>query len=114
MPGRPTLLLPRWPSYIRRRMPSTMGVELFVPEMLRHYCGKARTLDVPGPTVRAVLARIERDYPALYVNVCDETGAVRRHINIFVNDDHVRDLDGLDSALAPGDAVTILPAVSVG
>jgi sulfur-carrier protein len=95
-------------------MPTTTGVELFVPEMLRQYCGKARTLDVSAPTVRAALAEIERDYPALYVNVCDETGAVRRHINLFVNDDHVRDLDGLDSALAPGDVVTILPAVSGG
>lgn len=95
-------------------MPTTLGVELFVPEMLRHHCGKARTLEVSGPTVRAVLAELERDYPALYVNVCDETGAVRRHINLFVNDDHMRDLDGLDSALAPGDALTILPAVSGG
>jgi molybdopterin synthase sulfur carrier subunit len=95
-------------------MPSTLGVELFVPEMLRQYCGKARTLDVAGPTVRAVLGEIERDYPALYVNVCDETGAVRRHINLFVNDDHVRDLAGLDSPLTAGDVVTILPAVSGG
>lgn len=50
----------------------------------------------------------------LYVNVCDETGAVRRHINIFVNELHMRDLDGLDSALAAGDVVIILPAVSGG
>jgi len=95
-------------------MPSTTGVAVFVPEMLRQYCGKARTLDIAAPTVRAALAELERDYPALYVNVCDETGAIRRHINVFVNDDHIRDLDDLDSALAPGDAVTILPAVSGG
>ena len=82
--------------------------------MLRQYCGKARTLDVSGGTVRGVLTELERDYPALYVNVCDETGAVRRHINIFVNDDHMRDLDGLYSPVAAGDAVTILPAVSGG
>jgi molybdopterin converting factor small subunit len=95
-------------------MPSTLAVEVFVPEMLRQYCGKARTLEVAAPNVRAALTEIERDYPALYVNVCDETGAVRKHINIFVNDGHMRDLNGLDSALAPGDAVTILPAVSGG
>ena len=95
-------------------MPSTTAVELFVPEMLRQYCGKARTLDVPGATVRAVLDEVARSYPALYVNVCDETGAVRRHINIFVNDDHMRDIAGLESPLDPGDVVTILPAVSGG
>jgi molybdopterin converting factor small subunit len=95
-------------------MPSTLAVELFVPEMLRQYCGKARTLEMTGPTVRAVLAEIERDYPALYVNVCDETGAVRRHINIFVNDEHMRDIAGLESPLGAGDTMTILPAVSGG
>lgn len=95
-------------------MPPTTAIELFVPEMLRQYCGKARTLDVSGQTVQAVLDEIERDYPALYVNICDETGAVRRHINIFVNDDHMRDLHGLNTAVAAGDAVTILPAVSGG
>ena len=89
-------------------------MEVFVPEMLRQYCGKARTLGVSGGTVQAVLDEIERDYPALYVNVCDETGAVRRHINIFVNDDHMRDLAGLESPLGAGDVVTILPAASGG
>ena len=52
--------------------------------------------------------------PPLYRNVCDETGTVRRHVNVFVNSDNVRDRDGLDTALAPGDVVTILPAVSGG
>jgi molybdopterin synthase sulfur carrier subunit len=95
-------------------MPPTTAAELFVPEMLRQYCGKARTLDVSGATVRAVLDEVARDYPALYVNICDETGAVRRHINIFVNDDHMRDLGGLSSPVGAGDVVTILPAVSGG
>lgn len=95
-------------------MPSSTAVEVFVPEMLRQYCGKARTLGVAGPTVRAALTEIERDYPALYVNICDETGAVRRHINIFVNDEHMRDVAGLESPLGAGDTMTILPAVSGG
>lgn len=95
-------------------MPATIGVEVFVPEMLRTYCGNARTLEVSGETVRAVLGEIAREYPLLYVNVCDETSAVRRHINIFVNESHMRDLDGLDTALAAGDVVIILPAVSGG
>ncbi|HEX8726952.1 MAG TPA: MoaD/ThiS family protein [Gemmatimonadaceae bacterium] len=95
-------------------MPATIGIEVFVPEMLRPYCGNARTLDVAAGTVRAVLTEIARDYPSLYVNICDETGAVRRHINIFVYESLFRELDGLVSALAGGDVVTILPAVSGG
>jgi sulfur-carrier protein len=50
----------------------------------------------------------------LYRNVCDETGAVRRHLNVFVNADNVRDLNGMDTKLTPGDVLTILPAVSGG
>ena len=65
-------------------------------------------------SVRAALEELQRTQPALYRNVCDETGAVRRHLNVFVNSDNVRDLDGVDTTLTPGDVVTFLPAVSGG
>ena len=64
--------------------------------------------------VRAALEQVEARYPVLYRSVCDETGAVRRHVNLFVNTAHMRDRDGLDTALVVGDVVTILPAVSGG
>ena len=64
--------------------------------------------------LRAALEEIERSYPALHRSICDETGAVRRHVNLFVNTSHVREREGLDTALAPGDVITILPAVSGG
>ena len=57
---------------------------------------------------------LEQRYPSLYRNICDETGAVRRHMNLFVNTSHVRDREGLDTALVTGDVVTILPAISGG
>ena len=60
------------------------------------------------------LKDLQRSQSALYRNVCDETGTVRRHLNVFVNSDNVRDLDGIDTTLTPGDVVTILPAVSGG
>ena len=82
--------------------------------MLRDYCGGAAELPVTAPTVRAALEHLERHQPALYRNICDETGAVRRHLNVFVNDDNVRFLKGIDTSLAPGDIVTVLPAVSGG
>ena len=65
-------------------------------------------------TVREVLENLERTQAALYRNICDETGAVRRHLNVFVNTENVRDLNGIDSKLTAGDVVTILPAVSGG
>jgi MoaD family protein len=89
-------------------------ITVHVPAVLRDCCGGAARLKIPAPTVRAVLEELERHHPALYRSVCDETGAVRRHVNLFVNTSHVREREGLDTALAPGDEVSILPAVSGG
>ncbi len=91
-----------------------MTVTIQFPSVLRAYCGGASQLAVSAATVRAALTEMERAQPALHRHICDETGAVRRHINVFVNSDHMRDRDGLETALAPGDIITILPAVSGG
>ena len=61
-----------------------------------------------------MLEDLERNQKMFYRNICDETGTVRRHLNVFVNSDNVRDLNGVDTALEPGDVVTFLPAVSGG
>jgi molybdopterin synthase sulfur carrier subunit len=90
------------------------SVTIHVPGQLRTYCGGAEVLQTSARTVRAALEDLERTQFALYRNVCDETGAVRRHLNVFVNADNVRDLNGVDTKLTPGDVLTILPAVSGG
>jgi molybdopterin synthase sulfur carrier subunit len=95
-------------------MDTVATVTLYLPEPLRTYGGGVAELPVSARTVQAVLDDLERTRPALYRNVCDETGGVRRHLNIFVNADNVRDLAGLDTALKPGDVITIVPAVSGG
>lgn len=89
-------------------------VTVHVPGPLRAYCRRLSELPVEAATVRQLLAVLERNEPDLYRNICDETGAVRRHLNVFVNSDHVRDLDGIDTTLSAGDVVTFLPAVSGG
>ena len=89
-------------------------ITIHLPGPLRTYCAGASQLLLSVPTVRAALEDLERNQPALYCNVCDETGTVRRHLNVFVNADNVRDLDGVDTMLKPGDVLTILPAVSGG
>jgi MoaD family protein len=91
-----------------------MKVTVHVPGALREYCGGTSKLAIDAPDVRGLLEELERLYPALHRNIRDETGAVRRHINVFVNTANVRDGEGLNTALAPGDVVTILPAVSGG
>jgi MoaD family protein len=95
-------------------MTQTASVTIRYPGVLRTYVKGASSLAVAASDVRAVLAELERDFPSLHRNVCEETGRVRRHLNLFVNTENVRDLAGLDTALAPGDVITILPAVSGG
>jgi sulfur-carrier protein len=90
------------------------SITFHVAGQLREYCGGASELSIAAHTVRAALEDLERNQAALYRNVCDETGAVRKHLNVFVNSDNIRDLNGVDTTLTPGDVVTILPAVSGG
>jgi MoaD family protein len=89
-------------------------ISIHVPGPLRDICGGASELALPAANVRGVLAELERRHPALHRGICDETGAIRRHINLFVNTHHIRDCNGLETQLRPGDCVTILPAVSGG
>lgn len=91
-----------------------MNVTVQVPGPLRDYCEGASSLSVSAPSVRGILDQLEQRYPKLYRSVCDDTGAVRRHVNVFVNDSSIRDREGLDTAVSAGDVVTILPAVSGG
>jgi molybdopterin synthase sulfur carrier subunit len=95
-------------------MARSKNITIRVPRELRGYCKGASEIELWAPSVRAVLDELERRHPSLYRGICDDTGAVRRHVNLFVNKDHMRDRDGLDTALLPGDEIIILPAVSGG
>jgi len=89
-------------------------ITVLIPGSLRKYCEGASEIGLAAPNVRVLLEELERVHPALHRNVCDETGAVRLHVNLFINTHHMRDRNGLDTPLVPGDEVTILPAVSGG
>jgi molybdopterin converting factor small subunit len=89
-------------------------VTIHLPGPLRPYSGGVAQLSMGAVTVQAVLEELERSRVALYRNICDETGALRRHLNVYVNSDNIRDLSGVDTTLAAGDVVTFLPAVSGG
>jgi molybdopterin converting factor small subunit len=89
-------------------------VTVHLTAALRPYVGGASRLQIAAAAVKAALEVLERQEPSLYRNICDETGALRRHLNVFVNADNIRDLQGLDTVLAAGDVLTFLPAVSGG
>jgi molybdopterin converting factor small subunit len=95
-------------------MAEAMTITIHVPSVLRNCCQGASELSLSAPSVRDALVQLEQSHPALYRSVCDETGTVRRHVNLFVNVFSIRDREGLDTPLVPGDVLTILPAVSGG
>ncbi|MBI3818896.1 MAG: MoaD/ThiS family protein [Planctomycetes bacterium] len=90
------------------------NISVHVPAPLRDCCGGVREFQISATSVRDLLVQLEKSQPALYRSVCDETGAVRRHVGLFVNEFHIRDKNGLDTALSTGDVFYILPAVSGG
>jgi len=91
-----------------------MTVMVRIPTALRECCAGNAELALQASTVREALDVLERDHPRLHVRICDETGAVRRHVNLFLNRSHVRDLQGLDSSIEDGDVLAIMQAVSGG
>lgn len=92
-----------------------MTITIQIPATLRAYCHDAPAeIILSAETVRAALEQLERSHPLLYQSICDETGAVRRHVHLFVNNAFIHDREGLDTALVPGDILSIMPAVSGG
>lgn len=94
-------------------MPPVTTITVHVTSKLRECCGGVVELSVPADTVGGALDELRHAYPELHRSVCDESGAVRRHIGLFVNATLVPH-DALDTAVVTGDVFSILPAVSGG
>lgn len=90
-----------------------MSVDVRIPTILRPYTGGAKNVSGEGATLAELIA----DLDAKYAGISDrliEDGALRRFVNVYLNDEDVRFLDGLATEVSDGDSVTILPAVAGG
>jgi len=76
--------------------------------------GGAAEVTAEGKTVRELINDLERQYAGIKARLCDENGELRRFVNIFVNDEDIRFLQGLDTELKEGDEVSIVPAIAGG
>jgi hypothetical protein len=90
-----------------------MSIEVRIPTILRPYTKDQKTVEANGVTLTALIADLDAQYAGLTERLL-ENGALRRFINIYINDEDVRFLGGLDAPLKDGDSVTILPAVAGG
>jgi len=91
-----------------------MSVEVRVPSVLRKHTGGARVVQSAAGTVSTVIEDLDRQFPGLKGELMTDEGQMRQFVNVYVNDEDIRYLNRLDTSVADGDQVAILPAVAGG
>lgn len=91
-----------------------MSVIVRLPSQLRTLVGGAGEVPVEAATVREAIQAVDAEYPGIALRVLDDRGVLRRFVNVFVADEDVRFLDGLDTVLEAGTTVSVVPAVAGG
>lgn len=85
-----------------------------IPVALRQYTQNESDVQVEAYTVRELLRKLDSSFPGLSAFIINESGELRRYVNIFVNEDDIRSGDGLTTKLKEGDRVSIVPVVAGG
>ncbi|MGE0599715.1 MAG: ubiquitin-like small modifier protein 1 [Dehalococcoidia bacterium] len=91
-----------------------MSVTVLIPQPLRSLTGNLSKVSGDGATLESLVSNLESSYPGMRERVMDESGQMRRFVNIYVNGEDVRFMDGLSTALKDGDEISIVPAVAGG
>ncbi|WP_165986517.1 MoaD/ThiS family protein [Streptomyces sp. YIM 98790] len=90
-----------------------MAIEVRIPTILRSYTGQQKSVEGTGETLADLFTDLDASYPGIRERLVDG-GELRRFVNVYLNDEDVRFLEGIDTKLRDGDSVTILPAVAGG
>lgn len=91
-----------------------MAASVRIPTILRTYTGGEKEVTADGTTLTELIESLESNHPGIKARVLDDTGALRRFVNIYVGDDDVRFIGGLDATIDDGAKVSIIPAVAGG
>ncbi|MER7244329.1 ubiquitin-like small modifier protein 1 [Kribbella sp. NPDC000426] len=91
-----------------------MSVSVRVPTILRPYTQGVSEVSAEGSTLTEVLDSLDASYPGIKGRVLDDSGELRRFVNVYVDDDDVRFADGLQTTIKDGGQVSIIPAVAGG
>ncbi|MGK7344415.1 MAG: MoaD/ThiS family protein [Candidatus Nitrospinota bacterium M3_3B_026] len=89
-------------------------VKVRIPTPLQKLTGGKGEVECEGVTIREMFAALEKSYPGVKERLYDEEGKLRRFINIYVNEEDIRFLDGEDTSLSEGDDVSVIPAIAGG
>jgi sulfur-carrier protein len=90
------------------------SIQVSFPAALRPKIGDRTSVMVTGRTIREVIDALEQDFPGLRFNLCSENGELRPYVNVFLEHENIRYLQGLDTPLAAGSRLHILPSVAGG
>jgi molybdopterin synthase sulfur carrier subunit len=85
-----------------------------IPQPLRNLTGDKSTVETAGANLNDAIAHLDASFPGIRDRIMDETGQLRRFVNVYVNGDDVRFINGLGTDLKDGDEVSIVPAVAGG
>lgn len=91
-----------------------MSVQVRIPTPLRRFTGGAEEVGASGSTIAAVMDELEKKFTGIKERLCDEQGRVRRFVNIYVNGDDIRFLNGIETSVKDGDEISIVPAIAGG
>lgn len=91
-----------------------MAIKVRIPQPLQRLTNDKAEIEATGSTVRNLIEDLERRYPGIKDRICDESGKVRRFVNIYVNEEDIRFLNREDTKLKDGDDVSIVPAIAGG
>lgn len=91
-----------------------MSVTVRIPTPLRKYTGDRANVEISATTTGELIDNLEARHPGIKVQLVDDAGQIRRFVNVYVNDEDIRFLEGVDTPLDDGDSVTIVPAIAGG
>jgi len=91
-----------------------MAVTVKIPQLLRELTGGRDEVSVEAKTAEQALDELEKKFPRVKGRICRGDGSLHGFVNLYVNDEDVRFLDGLSTQLKEGDVVTILPMIAGG
>ncbi len=91
-----------------------MTTKVRIPTPLRKLTKEQAEVESAGTTIREVVDDLEKQFPGFKERMCDENGELRRFVNVYVGEEDIRFMDGLDTQIPDGEQVSIIPAVAGG